>query len=99
MAGVLWSETLWRRHLRYYAEVIEGQGRLAALRFGGDGDELKRGGTAGQSRQDRRAAGAAGTPTNRAKARLHCRLAILKVNCASWRSRMADDSGSNESKV
>lgn len=24
--------------------MIEGQGRLAALRFGGDGDELKRGG-------------------------------------------------------
>lgn len=27
-----------------YGQVIEGQGRLAALRFGGDGDELKRGG-------------------------------------------------------
>ena len=27
-----------------YGLVIEGQGRLAALRFGGDGDELKRGG-------------------------------------------------------
>ncbi|MEY8618598.1 alpha-2-macroglobulin [Citrobacter amalonaticus] len=27
-----------------YCQVIEGQGRLAALRFGGDGDELKRGG-------------------------------------------------------
>ncbi len=24
--------------------MIEGQGRLASLRFGGDGDELKRGG-------------------------------------------------------
>ncbi|SQA82404.1 protease inhibitor [Citrobacter freundii] len=28
----------------FTARVIEGQGRLAALRFGGDGDELKRGG-------------------------------------------------------
>ncbi len=37
VAGVLWSETLWRRHLRYFGQVIEGQGRLAALRFGGDG--------------------------------------------------------------
>lgn len=27
-----------------YGQVIEGQGRLATLRFGGDGDELKRGG-------------------------------------------------------
>jgi uncharacterized protein YfaS (alpha-2-macroglobulin family) len=27
-----------------YGQVIEGQGRLASLRFGGDGDELKRGG-------------------------------------------------------
>ncbi len=27
-----------------YGQVIEGQGRLAALRFGGDGDELNRGG-------------------------------------------------------
>lgn len=27
-----------------YGQVIEGQGRMAALRFGGDGDELKRGG-------------------------------------------------------
>ncbi|MBZ4069690.1 alpha-2-macroglobulin family protein [Escherichia fergusonii] len=27
-----------------YGQVIESQGRLAALRFGGDGDELKRGG-------------------------------------------------------
>ncbi len=27
-----------------YGEVIEGQGRLAALRFGGDSDDLKRGG-------------------------------------------------------
>ncbi|EDO3269124.1 alpha-2-macroglobulin family protein [Salmonella enterica subsp. enterica serovar Agbeni] len=27
-----------------YGQVIEGQGRLAALRFGGDGDDLKRGG-------------------------------------------------------
>lgn len=27
-----------------YGQVIEGQGRLAALRFGGDGDALKRGG-------------------------------------------------------
>ena len=27
-----------------YGQVIEGQGRQAALRFGGDGDELKRGG-------------------------------------------------------
>lgn len=27
-----------------FTAVIEGQGRLAALRFGGDGDELKRGG-------------------------------------------------------
>ncbi|MEZ3176026.1 alpha-2-macroglobulin [Citrobacter sp. HSTU-bmb20] len=27
-----------------YGQVIEAQGRLAALRFGGDGDELKRGG-------------------------------------------------------
>ncbi|MEW5560659.1 alpha-2-macroglobulin [Enterobacter asburiae] len=27
-----------------YGQVIEGQGRLANLRFGGDGDELKRGG-------------------------------------------------------
>src|SRR5690606_38179047 len=27
-----------------YGQVIEGQGRTAALRFGGDGDELKRGG-------------------------------------------------------
>ncbi|MGS3113425.1 hypothetical protein, partial [Escherichia coli] len=27
-----------------YGQVIEGQGRLAALRFVGDGDELKRGG-------------------------------------------------------
>lgn len=27
-----------------FMAVIEGQGRLAALRFGGDGDELKRGG-------------------------------------------------------
>ncbi|MTH45859.1 alpha-2-macroglobulin family protein [Intestinirhabdus alba] len=27
-----------------YGQVIEGQGRLAALRFGGDGDKLKRGG-------------------------------------------------------
>ncbi len=26
------------------AGVIEGQGRVASLRFGGDGDELKRGG-------------------------------------------------------
>ncbi len=27
-----------------YGQVIEGQGRLASLRFGGDGDELNRGG-------------------------------------------------------
>lgn len=27
-----------------YGQVIEGQGRVASLRFGGDGDELKRGG-------------------------------------------------------
>lgn len=27
-----------------YGQVIEGQGRLASLRFGGDGDELQRGG-------------------------------------------------------
>ena len=27
-----------------YGQVIEGQGRLASLRFGGDGDEMKRGG-------------------------------------------------------
>jgi len=27
-----------------YGQIIEGQGRLASLRFGGDGDELKRGG-------------------------------------------------------
>ncbi|TDT58534.1 hypothetical protein DFO53_0064 [Enterobacter sp. AG5470] len=27
-----------------YGQVIEGQGRLAALRFGGDGDEMNRGG-------------------------------------------------------
>ncbi|MEL0554134.1 alpha-2-macroglobulin [Raoultella lignicola] len=27
-----------------YGQVIEGQGRIASLRFGGDGDELKRGG-------------------------------------------------------
>ncbi|WP_286809495.1 alpha-2-macroglobulin family protein [Leclercia sp. UBA2479] len=27
-----------------YGQVIEGQGRLTSLRFGGDGDELKRGG-------------------------------------------------------
>ncbi len=44
-----------------YGQVIEGQGRLAALRFGGDGDELKRGGKAPVNhRHICRAAGAAG---------------------------------------
>lgn len=44
-----------------YGQVIEGQGRLATLRFGGDGDELKRGGKpCGQPCQHRGAAGAAG---------------------------------------
>ncbi|MCS5948852.1 hypothetical protein LNP05_24650 [Klebsiella pneumoniae subsp. pneumoniae] len=44
-----------------YGQVIEGQGRVASLRFGGDGDEVKtRRQTAGQPRDDRRPAGAAG---------------------------------------
>ncbi len=87
-----------------YGQVIEGQGRLAALRFGGDGDELKRGGkppvnhvniVAQQALPvtlNEQGEGSVTLPIgdfngelNRAKARLHCQLAILTVNCASWR--------------
>ena len=41
---LLWPETLRADIYDIYGQVIEGQGRLASLRFGGDGDELKRGG-------------------------------------------------------
>ncbi len=44
-----------------YGQVIEGQGRVASLRFGGDGDELKRAANQPvEPRDDRRPAGAAG---------------------------------------
>ncbi|VFS78405.1 Uncharacterised protein [Raoultella planticola] len=45
-----------------YGQVIEGQGRLASLRFGGDGDELKRGGKPRLPRHDYCPTGAAGGP-------------------------------------
>ncbi len=69
-----------------YGQVIEGQGRLAALRFGGDGDELKRGGKPPVNHVNIVAQQALPVTLNeQAKARLHCRLAILTVNYASWR--------------
>ncbi|SQD02635.1 putative protease inhibitor [Escherichia coli] len=69
-----------------YGQVIEGQGRLAALRFGGDGDELKRGGKPPVNHVNIVAQQALPVTLNeQGEARLHCRLAILTVNCASWR--------------
>ncbi|HBM7703163.1 TPA: alpha2-macroglobulin, partial [Escherichia coli] len=84
-----------------YGQVIEGQGRLAALRFGGDGDELKRGGK---------------PPVNHVNIVVQQALPVtlneqgegsvtlpigdfngeLRVMAQAW---TADDFGSNESKV
>ena len=101
MAGVLWSETLWRRHLRIYGQVIEGQGRLAALRFGGDGDELKRGGKPPVNHVNIVAQQALPVTLNE-QGEGSVTLPIgdfngeLRVMAQAW---TADDFGSNESKV
>jgi uncharacterized protein YfaS (alpha-2-macroglobulin family) len=65
-----------------YGQVIEGQGRMAALRFGGDGDELKRGGKPPVNHVTiiaQQAQPVRWMPT--AKAPLRCRLVISTASC------------------
>ncbi len=58
MAGVLSVQKRYGADIYdIYSEVIEGQGGWRRLRFGGDGDDLKRQ-TAGKPCQYHRAAGA-----------------------------------------
>ncbi|TCC14252.1 alpha-2-macroglobulin family protein [Kosakonia quasisacchari] len=84
-----------------YGQVIEGQGRLAALRFGGDGDELNRGGKppvnhvtiiAQQAQPvmlDENGEGTVSLPIGDFNGE-------LRVMAQAW---TAEDFGSNESKV
>ena len=84
-----------------YGQVIEGQGRLAALRFGGDGDELKRGGKPPVNHVNIVAQQALPVTLNE-QGEGSVTLPIgdfngeLRVMAQAW---TADDFGSNESKV
>ena len=84
-----------------YGQVIEGQGRLAALRFGGDGDELKRGGKPPVNHVNIVAQQALPVTLNE-QGEGSVALPIgdfngeLRVMAQAW---TADDFGSNESKV
>lgn len=84
-----------------YGQVIEGQGRLAALRFGGDGDELKRGGKPPVNHVNIVAQQALPVTLNE-QGEGTVTLPIgdfngeLRVMAQAW---TADDFGSNESKV
>ncbi|QMK79369.1 alpha-2-macroglobulin family protein [Citrobacter sp. RHB20-C16] len=84
-----------------YGQVIEAQGRLAALRFGGDGDELKRGGKPPVNHVNIVAQQAQPVTLNE-QSEGSVTLPIgdfngeLRVMAQAW---TADDFGSNESKT
>lgn len=84
-----------------YGQVIEGQGRLAALRFGGDGDELKRGGKPPVNHVNIVAQQALPVTLNE-QGEGSVTLPIGDFNGelrVMAQARTADDFGSNESKV